>query len=253
LTARTYYDSTYVAFLGENYVPNAPLNPSSVSGTKFISSVDTNINIGFPHAQPIIFQFNHPVLYFGLTTLDLCENDDPGADLRLQAFDQSNNLIDEHIRTGPQGPSGLDLYWNVSGNGIVKVLLTGAISLEVYGYGIDDLILIGPFSTLTEMQYLIKPNQFTLYQNYPNPFNPTTTIVFDLPKTSEVTLKVFNILGEKVATLVSDKLSAGSYSYEWSRPAGIASGVYLYRLQAGDPSSSAGHSYVETRKMVLMR
>lgn len=89
-----------------------------------------------------------------------------------------------------------------------------------------------------------KPQNFALSQNYPNPFNPSTTIEFDLPKTSEVSLKVFNILGEEVATLVSDRLSAGSYFYEWDA-SGLASGIYLYRLQASD--------YVETRKMVLMR
>ena len=88
------------------------------------------------------------------------------------------------------------------------------------------------------------PKQIKLQQNYPNPFNPTTTIEFDLPKTSEVTLKIFNILGEEVVTLVSDRLSTGSYSYDWDA-SNLASGVYLYRLQAGD--------YVETRKMVLMR
>ena len=87
-------------------------------------------------------------------------------------------------------------------------------------------------------------NAFTIEQNYPNPFNPTTMIKFDLPKTSEVTLKIFNILGEEVVTLVSDRLSTGSYSYEWDA-SNLASGVYLYRLQAGD--------YIETRKMVLMR
>ena len=88
------------------------------------------------------------------------------------------------------------------------------------------------------------PSIFELKQNYPNPFNPSTTIEFDLPKTSHVALKVFNILGEEVATLVSDRLSAGSYSYNWDA-SNLASGVYLYRLQADD--------YVETRKMVLMK
>ena len=83
-----------------------------------------------------------------------------------------------------------------------------------------------------------------LSQNYPNPFNPSTTIAFDLPKSSDVTLKIFNILGEEVTILVSNRLSAGSYSYEWDA-SNLASGVYLYRLQAGD--------YVKTRKMVLMR
>ncbi|UCF65754.1 MAG: T9SS type A sorting domain-containing protein [bacterium] len=93
---------------------------------------------------------------------------------------------------------------------------------------------------------------FSLHQNYPNPFNPSTTIEFDLPKSSQVTLKIFNILGEGVATLVSDRLSAGSYSYEWDA-SNLASGIYLYRLQAGDPSQSAGQGYFETRKMILMR
>jgi photosystem II stability/assembly factor-like uncharacterized protein len=97
------------------------------------------------------------------------------------------------------------------------------------------------------------PNAFKLFQNYPNPFNPTTTIEFELPRASKVTLKIYNILGEEVATLLSGSLNSGSHSIEWSRPAGIASGIYFYRLQARDPSQSAGQSYVKTRKMVVMR
>jgi hypothetical protein len=88
------------------------------------------------------------------------------------------------------------------------------------------------------------PVEYKLKQNYPNPFNPTTTIEFDLPKTNEVTLKIFNVLGEGVATLVSDRLSAGSYSYELDASQ-LASGVYMYRLQAED--------HIETRKMILLR
>lgn len=88
------------------------------------------------------------------------------------------------------------------------------------------------------------PNKFVLRQNYPNPFNPSTTIEFAVPKTSNVTLNIFNILGEELATLVSDRLSVGSYSFEWDA-GNLASGVYMYRLQAGD--------YIETRKMVVMR
>ena len=95
-----------------------------------------------------------------------------------------------------------------------------------------------------DQELLQMPSAFVLHQNYPNPFNPSTMIKLALPKSSDVTLKVFNILGEEVATLVSDRLSAGSYSYDWDA-GNLASGVYLYRLQAGD--------YVETRKMVLMR
>jgi hypothetical protein len=77
-------------------------------------------------------------------------------------------------------------------------------------------------------------------------------MAFDLPKSSEVILKVFNILGEEIATLLSVSLLSGSHKVDWDA-SNIASGVYFYRLQAGDPSQGAGQGYVETRKMVLMR
>jgi len=83
-----------------------------------------------------------------------------------------------------------------------------------------------------------------LSQNYPNPFNPSTTIAFDLPKTSEVSLKVLNILGEEVATLISASLLSGSHSVEWDA-GNLASGVYLYRLET--------EGYIETKKMILMK
>ncbi len=85
---------------------------------------------------------------------------------------------------------------------------------------------------------------FSLAQNYPNPFNPATIITFDLPRSSLVTLKVYNILGEEMATLVSKHLSAGCYSYEWDG-SNVASGVYLYRLEA--------EGFVETKKIVLLK
>jgi hypothetical protein len=127
----------------------------------------------------------------------------------------------------------------LSGNNTALVMASG-------GY----LYAFNPYGTSTAMDdrnstHLQTPYHFELYHNYPNPFNPSTTIEFELPKTSNVTLKIFNILGEEVATLVSDKLTAGSYTYEWSRPAGMASGVYLYRLEASD--------FVETKKMVVIR
>ncbi|UCF20293.1 MAG: T9SS type A sorting domain-containing protein [Gemmatimonadota bacterium] len=88
------------------------------------------------------------------------------------------------------------------------------------------------------------PRNISLFSDYPNPFNPSTTIEFNLPKTSKVTLKIFNILGEEVTTLVSEKLSTGSYIYEWDA-SNLASGVYLYRLEA--------EGFVETKKMMLMK
>lgn len=88
------------------------------------------------------------------------------------------------------------------------------------------------------------PDGFTLYQNYPNPFNPSTNISFDLPKESNVTLKVYNILGEEVATLVNTVMPAGHQVVEFNT-SNLASGMYVYRLQAG--------SFVQTKKMLLMK
>jgi hypothetical protein len=88
------------------------------------------------------------------------------------------------------------------------------------------------------------PEQFVLSQNYPNPFNPSTTIKFGIPRNSFATLKVFNILGQEVATLVNGETEAGSYEMTWNA-SGLSSGIYLYRLQAG--------KFIETKQMILLR
>ncbi|MCX6142444.1 MAG: T9SS type A sorting domain-containing protein [Ignavibacteriales bacterium] len=88
------------------------------------------------------------------------------------------------------------------------------------------------------------PTAFALEQNYPNPFNPSTTIKFQIASTGFVTLKVFDMLGREVSTLVSQQLDAGSYQLKWDA-SGYASGMYLYTLQADNS--------VETRKLMLVK
>ena len=88
------------------------------------------------------------------------------------------------------------------------------------------------------------PIKFSLKQNYPNPFNPITNIEYRIPNSGFVTLKIYNALGQKVATLVNRKQKAGIYSVEWDA-SGFASGVYYYRLQA--------EGFVETKKLILLR
>ena len=85
---------------------------------------------------------------------------------------------------------------------------------------------------------------FELKQNYPNPFNPTTTIAFEIPKSSFVNLKVYDVLGRKVATLVNEEKPAGGYDVNFNE-ANLSSGIYFYKIQAG--------SFVQTKKMILLK
>ena len=95
----------------------------------------------------------------------------------------------------------------------------------------------------------ILPVKFTLYQNYPNPFNPITRIDYNLPIASDVTLKVYNILGQEVKTLVDVREKAGHKTVYWdgknNANKSVASGLYLYRLTAED--------FTETKKMLLLK
>jgi len=112
-------------------------------------------------------------------------------------------------------------------------------------------IYIYRFSPITSgSESDISPNNFMLYQNYPNPFNPSTTINYQLPTNSFVTLKVFDILGNEVAMLVNEEKKAGNYNIKFSvgqitNLSYLPSGIYYYRLQAGD--------YGETKKMILLK
>jgi len=88
------------------------------------------------------------------------------------------------------------------------------------------------------------PNEFALEQNYPNPFNPSTVIKYQIPISGHVTLKIYNVLGQEVKTLVDEIQDAGYKSTEWNAT-GFASGVYFYRLHAND--------FIETKKLLLMK
>jgi hypothetical protein len=88
------------------------------------------------------------------------------------------------------------------------------------------------------------PTDYALYQNHPNPFNSSTTIHYAIPTTSYITLKIFNLLGKEIATLVNGKQSAGKYEVQWNS-VDLPSGVYVYRLEAGD--------FVATKKLILMK
>ena len=112
--------------------------------------------------------------------------------------------------------------------------LSGSTILHTTNGGIMNVKLI---STKT-------PNEFHLLQNYPNPFNPTTTIRYDIKTKDNVELKVFDLLGREIATLVNENQTPGTYEVVFDATS-LPSGVYFYQLKAGN--------FVETRKMVLIK
>jgi flagellar hook assembly protein FlgD len=121
--------------------------------------------------------------------------------------------------------------------------------------GLTDVAILPGASHRNEAKITVKrdegvlPKEFQLNQNYPNPFNPTTIITFALPKNASVSVKVYDMLGREVKTLLSDEMSAGIHAVEWrgddNGGTRASSGTYLYRITADD--------FVSTKKMILMK
>jgi hypothetical protein len=100
------------------------------------------------------------------------------------------------------------------------------------------------YSPVSVAEQNVLPREFALSQNYPNPFNPNTTIHYSLPHISFVTLTVYNTLGQQVAQLVNEQQQAGYHDVVF-RGDGLSSGVYFYRIQAGD--------FVASKKLLLLK
>ncbi len=107
----------------------------------------------------------------------------------------------------------------------------------------DDFVLDNSVTAVNDNEFAM-PSTFSLVQNYPNPFNPTTQIEFTIPERNHVTLKVYNIMAQEVATLIDHNLDRGRYktAFDGSR---LASGMYLYKIQAG--------SFSQVKKMLLIK
>jgi hypothetical protein len=136
----------------------------------------------------------------------------------------------------------------LSGTGYIYSLLisNGYVYAGTYGSSVWRRPLsevIGIKNLSTEV-----PDKYFLFQNYPNPFNPSTNIKFQINKSGYVMLKVFNILGKEVSTLINEKLQPGTYEVPFSinqLSSNYSNGIYFYRLQSGD--------FVQTKKMILLK
>ena len=114
----------------------------------------------------------------------------------------------------------------------------GSNSISVLLNQLDVVSVDDPYENTFE------PNSFTLYQNYPNPFNPSTSIKYSVKENSLVSLKLYDILGNEVVTLVNEEKPAGEYEIKFNAK-GLASGIYFYQLKA--------NTFIETKKMIFLQ
>ena len=118
------------------------------------------------------------------------------------------------------------------------------------GWDIFANIISAQVSAEDEKYFI--PKEYSLSQNYPNPFNTITTIKYQLPISGKIQLDVYNLRGQLVETLVSEHKEAGYYTAQWDASE-IVSGVYFYRIQAGDTSTGPGYGFTDVKKCVLIK
>ena len=142
--------------------------------------------------------------------------------------------------------------FRVDYTGFYDIVFTDENSGWIYGGGGGILTNIyrttnggvGGIVSVDDNEIGLRPDGFSLEQNYPNPFNPTTIIKYQVPELSYLTIKVYDVLGNEIATLVNEEKPVGEYVVEFGGT-GLTSGVYFYQLRAGD--------YTVTKKMILLR
>ena len=144
----------------------------------------------------------------------------------------------------PSNAAGSPITYLMNGMQYIVIPVGGASQkAELVAVGLDESLVD------IESGQPIIPKEFSLFQNFPNPFNPETTIKYQLPEAANVILEIYNITGQKIATLVNQQQSPGLRSAVWDGRdqfgAIMSSGIYIYRIQAND--------FTEARKMVLLR
>ncbi|MCI0448465.1 MAG: agmatine deiminase family protein [Chlorobi bacterium] len=158
-----------------------------------------------------------------------------------QAFTQVNmtNTSDTFRANIPPQQLGTKVYYYISATSNNNRTVTKPLTAP--RGNIQFLVTNTSGITLTNSNV---PQRFTLYQNYPNPFNPVTQIKFDIPKSSRVTLKIYDITGREIVLLTDAQLNAGTYGYEWEA-SNYSSGIYFFKLETKDFSS--------IKKMILVK
>ena len=149
---------------------------------------------------------------------------------------------------------GIKTAWNEHNYSLKNYNNSSAVSFRFHftsdaiknhlGWFIDDIKIENIITSVDNNGSINLPNEYRLYQNYPNPFNPSTIIKYSIPKSDLVQLKIYDVLGKEVATLVNEEKLVGTYSVTFNA-ASLTSGIYFYKLKAG--------SFSRTKKLVLLQ
>lgn len=175
-----------------------------------------------------------------------------GYQVQCFAFTPSGEVFagtnDGVFKSTDSGGSWTHVNSNGLNNPYVYTLFFNSAGYLFAGTGIGLCRSVEPVITSVEDQSFADQISYSLLQNYPNPFNPRTVIIYQLPVSSDVALKVYDILGNEIATLVDDYKLAGRYEVEFNPASGnrnLASGIYFYQIKAG--------SFLETKKMLYLK
>ncbi|MDP2208702.1 MAG: cohesin domain-containing protein [Bacteroidota bacterium] len=219
------------------------LNVSAAPG----ETTDVNIEIGYSNIGFSSFQLNlnfNPIYFSAINVVTVGTLADGWATsysstiignfsvaaAGSNSINGSGTLIKIRFRVSENAPSG-----------VYSIELKHVLFNEGQPRGLP---INGQIVTSVEEQQIIIPSAFILEQNYPNPFNPSTTIIFSIETNAYTSVRVFDLFGREVATLLNEKLNAGRHKFKWDAT-GLPSGVYFYQLRSG--------SFMESKKLVLLR
>ena len=150
-----------------------------------------------------------------------------------------------------------DLYNSTSTQSLGSDLSSFTVSLSSYGSAVytistqEEMVILPPIPPIVSVddQVATFPTDFHLFQNFPNPFNPSTTIRYSIVEPGNVSIKIYDVLGREVKTIVNEIKTAGTYSSKWNGNDSfgnkVSSGIYFYRMESG--------SFVEAKKMILLK
>jgi hypothetical protein len=240
---------SYYIFVGSNNPPSGtPVAIGSVNVNDRLVSININLSSINDDGNMAVAGFGgHYNPQIGLTSADYIPDlghgtlgVNPYADLPwLSLSPEEGSLSSNESEI-------IDVIFNSEGL-TANQLYTGYIT--VTSNDIQNPFVIIPVTLFTGKASSVQnqdgvPENYSLEQNYPNPFNPSTTIKYSIPSSGYITLKVFDVLGNEIATLVNEEKPAGTYKVEFEAES-FSSGIYFYKLLAGD--------FIETKKMILLK